>query len=87
VGLARCVRGWSLAQVARPSSAPLFDTDVVDVRLPDGITTVSADADSLYVGTRFLGVMRIQKGKQTPLRLFDSDRRCRASVGGLRQQQ
>jgi hypothetical protein len=49
----------------------LFDTDLVDVRLPDGITSVSADADSLYIGTRFLGVMRIQKGKQTPLRLFD----------------
>ena len=53
------------------ATAPLFDTDAVDVRLPDGITSVSADADSLYVGTRFLGVMRIQKGKQTPLRLFD----------------
>jgi len=51
--------------------APIFDTEAVDIRLPDGITAVSADTDSLYVGTRFLGVMKIQKNKQTPLRLFD----------------
>ncbi|MBL8633714.1 MAG: hypothetical protein JNM40_10855 [Myxococcales bacterium] len=68
----RPVRPWLVAGPGGAGgSAPLFDTDLVDVRLPDGITTVSADADSLYVGTRFLGVMRIQKGKQTPLRLFD----------------
>jgi hypothetical protein len=68
----RPVRPWLVAGPGGSGgAAPLFDTDVVDVRLPDGITTVSADSDSLYVGTRFLGVMRIQKGKQTPLRLFD----------------
>ena len=68
----RPVRPWLVAGPGGAAgSAPLFDTDLVDVRLPDGITSVSADADSLYIGTRFLGVMRIQKGKQTPLRLFD----------------
>ena len=68
----RPVRPWLVAGPGGSGgAAPLFDTDVVDVRLPDGITTVTADSDSLYIGTRFLGVMRIQKGKQTPLRLFD----------------
>jgi len=32
---------------------------------------IAADTDSIYVGTRFLGVTRVQKSKQAPLRLFD----------------
>ena len=65
-------RPWLVAGPGGHSgTAPVFDTEVVDVRLPDGITAVSADTDSLYIGTRFLGVTRIQKGKQSPLRLFD----------------
>ena len=65
-------RTWLVAGPGGSAAqAPIFDTEVVDVRLPDGITTVTSDNDSLYVGTRFLGVMRIQKGKQAPLRLFD----------------
>ena len=65
-------RPWLVAGPGGHSgAAPVFDTEAVDVRLPDGITAVSADTDSLYIGTRFLGVTRIQKGKQVPLRLFD----------------
>lgn len=68
----RPVRPWL---VAGPGGGgghpPIFDTEAVDLRLPDGVTSVAADADSLYVGTRFLGVVRVQKGKQAPLRLFD----------------
>jgi hypothetical protein len=65
-------RPWLIAGPGGHSGGPpVFDTESVDVRLPDGITAVSADSDSLYIGTRFLGVTRIQKGKVMPLRLFD----------------
>jgi hypothetical protein len=68
----RPVRPWLVAGPGGHSGGPpVFDTEVVDVRLPDGITAISADTDSIYIGTRFLGVTRIQKGKQAPLRLFD----------------
>ncbi len=55
-------------------AAPRFDTDAVNVKLPDGVTSVTSDANALYVGTRFLGTSRIDvaaKGKVTPFRLFD----------------
>lgn len=68
----RPVRPWLVAGPGGSAGhAPVFDTEAVDLRLPDGVTSVAADADSLYVGTRFLGVVRVQKGKQQPLRLFD----------------
>lgn len=72
VSASRPTRPWLVAGPGGHSGGPpVFDTEVVDVRLPDGITAISADTDSLYIGTRFLGVTRIQKGKQSPLRLFD----------------
>jgi len=65
-------RPWLVAGPGGHSGGPpVFDTEVVDVRLPDGITAIAADTDSIYVGTRFLGVTRVQKSKQAPLRLFD----------------
>ena len=55
------------------------------------------DGEALYVGTRFLGVSRITRGKQTPLRLFDltaaaerltiacaSNNDCYVATGGAR---
>lgn len=65
------VRPWLVAGPGGSGGAPLFDSDQVDVRLPDGVTTVAADNDALYIGTRFLGVLRITKGQQTALRLYD----------------
>jgi hypothetical protein len=66
------VRPWLVAGPGgRGGNAPVFDSEQVDVRLPDGVTSVGADNDALYVGTRFLGVSRITKGQQTALRLYD----------------
>ncbi|MFO0579877.1 MAG: two-component regulator propeller domain-containing protein [Polyangia bacterium] len=66
------IRPWLVAGPGGGAGhAPVFDTEAVDLRLPDGVTSVTADSDSLYIGTRFLGVVRVQKGKQQPLRLFD----------------
>lgn len=64
-------RPWLVAGPGGRGGAPVFDSVQVDVRLPDGVTTVAADNDALYVGTRFLGVSRISKGQQTALRLYD----------------
>jgi hypothetical protein len=65
------VRSWLVAGSGGSGAAPVLDSEQVDVRLPDGVTTVAADNDALYVGTRFLGVSRIAKGKQSSLRLYD----------------
>ncbi len=65
-------RPWLVAGPGGSSgSPPVFGSEQVDVSLPDGVTTVAADNEALYIGTRFLGVWRIAKGKQTGLRLFD----------------
>lgn len=65
------VRPWLVAGPGGSGSPPVFDSEQIDLRLPDGVTTVASDGEALYVGTRFLGVSRITRGKQTPLRLFD----------------
>ncbi|MBL9008691.1 MAG: hypothetical protein JNJ46_30810 [Myxococcales bacterium] len=67
----RPVRTWLVAGPGGSGSPPIFDSEQIDLRLPDGVTTVASDGEALYVGTRFLGVSRITRGKQTPLRLFD----------------
>lgn len=68
----REVRSWLVAGPGGSGgSHPVFDSESVDARLPDGVTVVGADSEALYVGTRFLGVQRIVKGKSAPLRLYD----------------
>lgn len=67
----RAARSWLVAGPGGSAGTPVFDTELVDLRLPDGVTSVSADNESLYIGTRFLGVLRISKGRMAPLRLFD----------------
>lgn len=65
-------RPWMLAGPGGEGmAAPRFDTEPVKIKLPDGVTSVTSDADALYVGTRFLGITRLEKGQATPYRLYD----------------
>lgn len=94
----RPVRPWLTAGPGgRAFDPPRFDTEPVGVRLPDGVTSVATDGNNLYVGTRFLGVMRINRTKETPFRLFDltsgaerlsvacvSNDECYVATGGSR---
>lgn len=79
------------------AQAPRFDTEVVNIRLPDGVTAVTSDAEALYVGTRFLGVTRLEKANAAHFRLFDltagaerisvacvSNDECYVATGGTR---
>ncbi|MCS6912078.1 MAG: hypothetical protein RMK29_20495 [Myxococcales bacterium] len=66
------VRPWLVAGPAGQGMvAPRFDTEPVKLRLPDGVTSVTSDSDALYVGTRFLGVTRLQGGQAVSFRLHD----------------
>ena len=40
-------------------------------RLPDGVTTIGSDQNLFVVGTRFLGVAKVEESELTPYRTFD----------------
>lgn len=96
-GPRRPVRSYLVAGPGGQGGAPRFDTEPVRLRLPDGITSVTSDGNALFVGTRFLGVSRIEGGEVTPFRLYDlangaervsvacvSNDECYVATGGTR---